>query len=298
MTQQDGSGIDYFLARYYTSGLCRFTTPDWSAQIVPVPYANMGDPQSLNLYAYVGNDPNDGQDPNGHARYDGRLRSAVGDYNNYDESEMEQQADFLQYLDVQGETNSSPPTTDTSSAPASSNSQNHGTAATTAGSAQQTGKWNTVTLNLGGVKVNVRYMLYRRGTTGGTLDITATPKNCPDCRWGQVINAYDGNGNRKDGGSPGTPLYGNRGKGDNVLYDTPSRSPSGQFTGTGLLGFASKVPGTNGNDTNVFSVFGAFTYGFNAGSNGNLRMTILPTATSPSEGVNTLQQDTPGWIVQ
>ena len=94
-------------------------------------------PQSLNLYAYVGNDPNDGQDPNGHALYDGRLRSVVGDYNNYDESEMEQQADFLEYLEEQGETNSSPPTTDTSSAPASSNSQNRGTAATTAGSAQQ-----------------------------------------------------------------------------------------------------------------------------------------------------------------
>ncbi len=128
---------DHAQFRQYSSTQGRWMSADWTAGASAVPYATLTNPQSLNLYAYVGNDPNDGQDPNGHARYDGRLRSAVGDYNNYDESEMEQQADFLQYLDVQGETNSSPPTTDTSSAPASSNSQNHGTAATTAGSTQQ-----------------------------------------------------------------------------------------------------------------------------------------------------------------
>lgn len=60
------SGNDYFLARYYTSGLGRFTTPDWSAQIVPVPYANLGDPQSLNLYAYVRNNPLTRMDADGH----------------------------------------------------------------------------------------------------------------------------------------------------------------------------------------------------------------------------------------
>ena len=128
---------DHAQFRQYSSTQGRWMSADWTAGASAVPYATLTNPQSLNLYAYVGNDPNDGQDPNGHARYDGRLRSAVGDYNNYDESEMEQQADFLEYLEVQGETNSSPPTTDTSSAPASSNSQNHGTAATTAGSAQQ-----------------------------------------------------------------------------------------------------------------------------------------------------------------
>ena len=47
------SGNDYFLARYYSSALGRFTTPDWSAKEDPVPYAVFDDPQSLNLYAYV-----------------------------------------------------------------------------------------------------------------------------------------------------------------------------------------------------------------------------------------------------
>ena len=60
------SGNDYFLARYYNSAIGRFTTPDWSAKVVPVPYAQMGDPQSLNLYAYVRNNPLIHVDVDGH----------------------------------------------------------------------------------------------------------------------------------------------------------------------------------------------------------------------------------------
>ncbi len=35
----------------------RMMSPDWSAKAEPVPYASLDDPQSLNLYAYVGNNP-------------------------------------------------------------------------------------------------------------------------------------------------------------------------------------------------------------------------------------------------
>ncbi|HEX4031636.1 MAG TPA: RHS repeat-associated core domain-containing protein [Terracidiphilus sp.] len=48
------SGNDYFGARYYSSAIGRFMTPDWAAQTEPIPYAKLDDPQSLNLYAYVG----------------------------------------------------------------------------------------------------------------------------------------------------------------------------------------------------------------------------------------------------
>jgi hypothetical protein len=44
----------------------RFMSPDWSAKIMPVPYAKLGDPQSLNLYAYVRNNPLSRFDPDGH----------------------------------------------------------------------------------------------------------------------------------------------------------------------------------------------------------------------------------------
>ena len=45
----------------------RFLSPDWSAKVQPVPYAKLDDPQSLNLYAYVGNNPLARLDADGHA---------------------------------------------------------------------------------------------------------------------------------------------------------------------------------------------------------------------------------------
>jgi RHS repeat-associated protein len=59
------SGNDYFGARYYGSSMGRFMSPDWSAKIEPVPYSKLDDPQSLNLYAYVRNNPLSRTDPDG-----------------------------------------------------------------------------------------------------------------------------------------------------------------------------------------------------------------------------------------
>ena len=66
------SGNDYFLARYYASNLGRFLTPDWSAKTDPVPYAKTDNPQSLNLYAYVLNNPLRSFDADGHEGGDGQ----------------------------------------------------------------------------------------------------------------------------------------------------------------------------------------------------------------------------------
>jgi hypothetical protein len=41
-------------------------TPDWAAKPTNVPYANFGNPQSLNLYSYVQNNPTTVGDPDGH----------------------------------------------------------------------------------------------------------------------------------------------------------------------------------------------------------------------------------------
>ncbi len=60
------SGNDYFGARYYNSTLARFLSPDWSATAEAVPYAKLDNPQSLNLYAYAGNNPIRNIDPDGH----------------------------------------------------------------------------------------------------------------------------------------------------------------------------------------------------------------------------------------
>ena len=61
------SGLDYFDARYYASGMGRWMSPDWSEKEDPIPYAKTNNPQSLNLYGYVSNNPLKNIDPNGHA---------------------------------------------------------------------------------------------------------------------------------------------------------------------------------------------------------------------------------------
>jgi len=60
------TGCDYFGARYYCNPIGRFITPDWAASPTAVPYAHFGNPQSLNLYSYVQNNPTTFGDPDGH----------------------------------------------------------------------------------------------------------------------------------------------------------------------------------------------------------------------------------------
>jgi RHS repeat-associated protein len=61
------SNLDNFGARYYTSNIGRFMTPDWAARATAVPYAVFGDPQTLNLYTYVENAPVNRADADGHS---------------------------------------------------------------------------------------------------------------------------------------------------------------------------------------------------------------------------------------
>src|SRR5580704_421913 len=60
------TGLDFFGARHYASTMGRFMTPDWAERPTAVPYAHFGNPQSLNLYNYVQNNPTTVGDPDGH----------------------------------------------------------------------------------------------------------------------------------------------------------------------------------------------------------------------------------------
>jgi RHS repeat-associated protein len=64
--ERDAGGEDYFGARYFAFRTGRFLTPDWSGSPQLVPFAKLDSPQSLNLYAYVQNNPITGTDPDGH----------------------------------------------------------------------------------------------------------------------------------------------------------------------------------------------------------------------------------------
>ena len=55
------SGLDYFLARYYSSAQGRFTSTD----PIALAASRLKDPQQINLYAYVRNNPLSLVDPNG-----------------------------------------------------------------------------------------------------------------------------------------------------------------------------------------------------------------------------------------
>ena len=70
------SGLDFFGARYYASSMGRWMSPDWSAKEEAIPYAKLGDPQTLNLYGYVGNNPLRKVDVDGHCSLDGSSNRA------------------------------------------------------------------------------------------------------------------------------------------------------------------------------------------------------------------------------
>jgi RHS repeat-associated protein len=60
------SGLDYFGARYYGSSMGRWMSPDWAEKPEAVPYSSLDDPQSLNLYQFVRNNPLSNRDSDGH----------------------------------------------------------------------------------------------------------------------------------------------------------------------------------------------------------------------------------------
>ena len=97
------SGLDYFGARYYGSALGRWTSPDWNSTPQPIPFADLKDPQTMNLYAYVRNNPLSRSDLDGHADCGGEtnksflfcLGNALG-FNQTDTQKAEEARNFFE----------------------------------------------------------------------------------------------------------------------------------------------------------------------------------------------------------
>ena len=75
------TNLDDFDARYYSSQYGRFMSSDWSAVPVPVPYANLTNPQTLNLYAIVNDNVMTFADLDGHVPLMSRGQSCQGSCN-------------------------------------------------------------------------------------------------------------------------------------------------------------------------------------------------------------------------
>jgi RHS repeat-associated protein len=70
-------GLDVFGARDFTNYSGRFISPDWSSDYDPIPFGRLADPQSLNLYAYVRNNPLGKVDLDGHGVGDSNCKTAT-----------------------------------------------------------------------------------------------------------------------------------------------------------------------------------------------------------------------------
>jgi RHS repeat-associated protein len=107
------SNLDNFGARYFTSNIGRFMTPDWAARPTAVPYAAFGDPQSLNLYTYVRNDPVSRADADGHQ--EATIAPASGQWGD---------GDFDDFTDSRDVADQAGNTTNTSNKPGAQNTAN------------------------------------------------------------------------------------------------------------------------------------------------------------------------------
>ncbi len=74
------SGLDYFGARYNSAGMGRWMSADWSAVPMALLYAFYANPQSMNLYSCMRNNPLGGTDPDGHCGAPGEGKARIRQY--------------------------------------------------------------------------------------------------------------------------------------------------------------------------------------------------------------------------
>jgi RHS repeat-associated protein len=256
------SGNDYFGARYYASSMGRFMSPDWSAKEDPVPYAKMDDPQTLNLYAYVRNNPLGGVDADGHCANDD-LR-------------CQQNEDWAKTHYESSPTNPNPGNVEYEKG---AQQQNAGGASTPPGTPYSP-------INLGSTTITGTFDPFygNLGAKGAT--IYADPSNCGSCEWIQGVKSTDTDGGKQfiDGhevmGS--VPLYPRQGGPTNELNDQPYRH--GAVTWTAI-----SVVGAVDNANHSFTAMGAIKWGFSISASGRLSISG-PVRASAAEERGVLRQ--------
>jgi RHS repeat-associated protein len=270
---------DDFGARYYSSVYGRWLSPDWSAIPAPVPYANLSNPQTLNLYAMVADNPETFADLDGH-----------GDCQDHGDScESKKDPDFTG--DALGNYNyqrSQSSSQQSSSQPNSGNATDQNT-----GQSAQNG--TKTTLTLGGTKVDVTLSAAQTEAGGNGVVIEANPQGCADCRWAQTVTRTGTAplATQTDRALPNQPLSPS-GDRPNQLWDFPSTQKGGSatFTAVSTLGVADQV-------NKSFKVLGSMTWGYKVDKSGNITVIGPRAATRVEQARSTavLKRDSPTWTI-
>ncbi|HEY6386974.1 MAG TPA: RHS repeat-associated core domain-containing protein, partial [Candidatus Acidoferrum sp.] len=279
------TGNDDFGARYYSNRFGRWLSADWSNVPVPVPYANLTNPQTLNLFAMVSDDPETSADLDGHIQ----LSSSGGGVGG---TGIESCSWFGEGADG---------TTASGCGPSANVSANQADDAQQAEAAKQKAQ-NQTTLNLNGTNVDVTFNAaeFSNGQTGAVID--ANPQGaCDNCRWAQTVSrtGEDAHGARTDREPDPTsqtqPLYpGGVHKGNDAanFHDEPSSSKPGTFSAVTTLGVADKANKT-------FKVTGSMTWGYKIDKNGNVSGMAPRVATKAEQArsLAVLKRESPGWTI-
>jgi hypothetical protein len=256
-------------------------SPDWSAKEEPVPYARLGDPQTLNLYAYLMNNPLAGVDADGHCSgagwcdLHGNESATDSEVTHYNETVINQGA-AARGQSVVNETAGQP--------------QNAGSGGTPNGS-------TPYTLTLG--TVTVSGTVFRVDWTDGAIGmgITAVTTGCSSsCYW---VSTFDRAGTTAGGPTtdrdPGntSPLYPFAGR--HVDFgDKPGIIAGGHGTFSAVT-----TVGITDTKMHTFKPIGSMTYKFAVDRRRHLSIT-MPRVASPGEvarSIAALSRQSPGWSI-
>ncbi len=264
---------DDFGARYYSSSFGRWTSPDWSAIPAPVPYANLTNPQTLNLYAMVSDNPETFADLDGHLGGIGgpvvepSYCASSSDGSCSDPSHGKEEEDYL----------------------------------------ARNNTWETVltataTLNLGGITVDITFSAYEWSDGNKGMTIDAFAEGCGSCGWAQTVtktgsDAHEAQTDReaKSGAQPLYPSGYHRGGGDAQNFsDTPTthKGGSGTFTAVTSLGVANM-------NAETFRILGSMTWGYTLSKSGTVTLSAPRVATRAEQdrSVAALKRDSPAWKI-
>lgn len=266
------TGNDDFGAREYSWRFGRWLSSDWSSVPVAVPYANLTNPQTLNLYSMVGDDPESFADLDGHQQIkpchsnNGVSCDQVGTVDDGGQSSPDYvPASYLAQVQEGQEA-------------LQQRAQNQSTAPVPNTQAQQIpGTPFTIT--------NFTGALFGNGQYG--VEIGATCSNCTD--WVQTITrtgAGDTYGREfVDNGNTATnqlthysnPVYGS----GNHFSDMPTAPNGGSFK---AVVWAGSADATN----KTFTAHAAFAYGFSVSKSGKLAAAPAPRAATKAERAHSL----------